>query len=225
MPYTSPPAWDKDNPAVILTINIVSSIAVTEFGFATFMNPKVNAVFKKILDAWTRYLLTPASASVLTTDGWLSKEAMSKLSEYLPAGETPTEQFKKAFVRPPNYDDKTWGFESWDNFFTRRFIDIDKTRPLPTLDDPDVIVNACDSRIYKINPEAKEDGKFWLKTKEYSLRMMLNDDEFAPRFYNGTVYQAYLSVWDYHRWHSPVNGIVRKVINVPGAYYAVPPDF
>ena len=46
-----------------------------------------------------------------------------------------------------------------------------------------------------------------------------------PRFYNGTVYQAYLSVWDYHRWHSPVNGIVRKVINVPGAYYAVPPDF
>lgn len=55
--------------------------------------------------------------------------------------------------------------------------------------------------------------------------MILNDDELAPPFYNGTVYQAFFDVWDYHRWHSPVNGTVMKVVNVPGTYYALPPDF
>ena len=221
---TSPPAWNKDaHPG--LTINhIVSSIVTTDFGFATFLNPKVNAVFKKILDAWTRYLATPESTSALTSHGWLSDAAMLKLSTYLPPGETPTERFKTAFVRPSNFADKTWGFQSWDNFFTRRFVDINKTRPLPT-EDPNVIVSACESTIYNIEPNATETGNFWLKGNAYSLRMMLNDDEFAPLFYGGTVYQAFLDVWDYHRWHSPVNGTVTKVVNVPGTYYALPPAF
>ena len=221
---TNPPKWNQDaHPG--LTINdIVSSIVTTDFGFATFLNPRVNAVFKKILDAWTRYLATPDSVSALTPEGWLSEDAMEKLAKYLPPGGTPTEQFKTAFVRPSVYLDKTWGFQSWDNFFTRRFVDINKTRPLPPPDD-NVIVGACESTIYNIDRNAKETGEFWLKGKAYSLRMMLNDDEFAPLFYGGTVYQAFLDVWDYHRWHSPVNGTVKKVVNVSGTYYALPPDF
>ena len=221
----SPPTWNNDaHPG--LTINaIVSTIVTTELGFATFLNPLVNAAFKRILDAWSRYLVTPDSTSILTTKAWLSDDAMGKLTTYLPPGGTPTERFKTAFVRPSNYPDKTWGFQSWDNFFTRRFIDIDKTRPLPTVDDPNAIVSACESTIFNIKPNATETGEFWLKGNAYSLRLMLNDDENAPLFYGGTVYQAFLDVWDYHRWHSPVNGIVSKVINVPGTYYALPPDF
>jgi phosphatidylserine decarboxylase len=221
---TSPPSWNK-NFLPGLTINhIVSSIVTTDFGFATFLNPKVNAVFKKIFDAWTRYLATPDSARTLTSTEWLSESAMQKLAMYLPPGNTPTEQFKTAFVRPSNWDDKTWGFQTWDNFFTRRFVNIDETRPLPK-EDPNVIVSPCESTIYNIEPNATETGNFWLKGKAYSLRMMLNDDEFAPLFYGGTVYQAFLDVYDYHRYHSPVTGTVTKVVNVPGTYYALPPDF
>ena len=225
---TSPPTFNKEDAHPGLTINhIISSIVITEFGFATFLNPKVNEAFKKILDAWTRFLATPKSSSVLTTDSWLSEEAMSKLSKYLPGedSETPTEKFQKAFVHPSNRSNKHWGFQSWDHFFARRFVDINETRPLPKDDDPDVIVSACESTIFNIEPNATEDGNFWLKGKEYSLRMMLNDDESAPLFYGGTVYQAFLDVWDYHHWHSPVNGIVKKIVNVPGTYYALPPDF
>ena len=222
---TTSPKWNQESAHPGLNINdIVSSIVTTDFGFATFLNPKVNAAFKKILDAWTRYLATPDSASVLITENWLSEDAMKKLAKYLPPGGTPTEQFKTAFVRPSVLLDKHWGFQSWDSFFARRFVDINKTRPLPPADD-NVIVSACESTIYNIDRNAKETGEFWLKGKAYSLRMMLNDDEFAPLFYGGTVYQAFLDVWDYHRWHSPVNGIVRRVVNVSGTYYALPPDF
>ena len=223
----SPPAWNKDSHPGLTINNIVSCIVTTDLGFATFLNPEVNAAFKNILDAWTRYLATPDSTKTLTTSGWLSDDAMSKLSMYLPteSGTSPTERFKTAFVRPPNFTHGTWGFRSWDNFFARQFVNIDKTRPLPVPDDPDVIVSPCESTIYNIDPNATETGKFWLKGNAYSLRMMLNNDESAPMFYGGTVYQAFLDVWDYHRWHSPVNGTVTKVVNVPGTYYALPPAF
>jgi phosphatidylserine decarboxylase len=224
---TSPPKWNQDSHPGLTINDIVSSIVTTDFGFATFLNPKVNAAFKKILDAWTRYLATPDSTSALTPEGWLSENAMEKLTQYLdlPSGGTPTERFKEAFVRPSPFPQKAWGFQSWDNFFARRFVDINTTRPLPKKDDPNVIVSPCESTIYNIDRKAQETGEFWLKGNTYSLRMMLNDDEFAPLFYGGTVYQAFLDVWDYHRWHSPVNGIVRKIVNVSGTYYAIPPDF
>jgi len=34
------------------------------------------------------------------------------------------------------------------------------------------------------------------------------------------VYQAFLGADNYHRWHSPVSGTIRKVDFVPGTYYA-----
>jgi phosphatidylserine decarboxylase len=60
---------------------------------------------------------------------------------------------------------------------------------------------------------------FWLKAQPYSLRHMLSG-HFVDRFSGGTVYQAFLSAKQYHRWHSPVTGIIRKMDLVPGTYYA-----
>ena len=160
---TSPPKWNQDSHPGLTINDIVSSIVTTDFGFATFLNPKVNAAFKKILDAWTRYLATPDSASALTPEGWLSEDAMKKLAKYLPPGPgtTPTEHFMTAFVRPSVFLDEHWGFQSWDSFFARRFVNINQTRPLPTVDDPNVIVSACESTIYNIDRNAKETGEFW----------------------------------------------------------------
>jgi phosphatidylserine decarboxylase len=31
----------------------------------------------------------------------------------------------------------------------------------------------------------------------------------AELFQGGTVYQAFLSALSYHRWHSPVNGVIK----------------
>jgi phosphatidylserine decarboxylase len=54
--------------------------------------------------------------------------------------------------------------------------------------------------------------------------MLNRDDTMAKQFINGTVYQAFLSPQDYHRWHSPVDGTIVKAEIVPGTYYAVLPD-
>jgi phosphatidylserine decarboxylase len=37
-------------------------------------------------------------------------------------------------------------------------------------------------------------------------------------FVNGTVYQAFLSPWCYHRWHAPVAGKLIKSYKLPGTY-------
>ena len=49
---------------------------------------------------------------------------------------------------------------------------------------------------------------------------MLNNDSLAKKFYGGTVYQAYLSAFDYHRWHTPVSGYILKTELVDGSYYS-----
>ena len=60
-------AWVQRN-VMGLIINNISCIVTTDFGFITFkfLNPKVNVAFKKILDAWTRYLATPDLTNTLT---------------------------------------------------------------------------------------------------------------------------------------------------------------
>ena len=50
---------------------------------------------------------------------------------------------------------------------------------------------------------------------------MLNNDPRAELFVGGTVYQAYLSAFSYHHWHSPVDGTIVRTKNVDGSYYSV----
>ena len=49
---------------------------------------------------------------------------------------------------------------------------------------------------------------------------MLAGDPFAEQFVGGTVYQAFLSAMSYHRWHSPVDGVIVKTTVIDGSYYA-----
>lgn len=65
---------------------------------------------------------------------------------------------------------------------------------------------------------------FWLKDNRYSLADMvassrLHNPAVLDQFVGGTVYQAFLNPWTYHRWHSPVDGTLIASYHVPGAYY------
>ena len=86
-------------------------------------------------------------------------------------------------------------------------------------DDDRVIVSACESTPYAIATSVKEDDTFWIKSQPYSLRHLLAGNHVAE-FIGGTVYQAFLSAENYHRWHSPVSGTVTMVRQIPGTYYA-----
>ncbi len=62
--------------------------------------------------------------------------------------------------------------------------------------------------------------RFWLKDEPYSLQDMLCDDAAVQQFVGGTVYQAFLSATNYHRWHSPVTGTVVRAYLLSGTHHS-----
>ena len=49
---------------------------------------------------------------------------------------------------------------------------------------------------------------------------MLAGDPAAGDFVGGVVYQAFLSAFNYHRWHSPVSGTILAARTVQGTYFS-----
>ncbi len=177
---------------------------ITRAGLAAFLSPKVNAMLKKVLKVWTEYLDSPASRSVLNTsdNGWLCPSALKTLQ-------------MDEFIHDPNAP--YFGFRSWNDFFIRQFKP--GARPIAEPDNNKVIVSACESTPFAISTHVKEHDRFWMKSQPYSLKHML-DGLFVNEFVGGTVYQAFLSPENYHRWHSPVSGTIKKVHHVEGTYYS-----
>jgi phosphatidylserine decarboxylase len=185
----------------------------TQAGFTAFLNEKVNQQFKMMLDEWHKFLTSPKSTYVLSTDpriGWFSEKAIAFINT-VAGGE-----FRDIFICSPN--ELSWGFKSWDDYFVRRFKP--GVRPVAAPNDDYIIVNACESAPYHIQHNIQASDCFWLKGQRYSLRHMMAEDEYYPDFVGGTVYQAYLSACSYHRWHSPVSGTIKKAYTIPGAYYS-----
>jgi phosphatidylserine decarboxylase len=180
----------------------------TPAGAAAFLNRKVNAQLKKILNEWAIYLRSADSRYVLSTNlhkGWFGKDAQAIMPGF-------DEEFKCDPKLPYH------GFSSWDDFFTREFKE--GKRPVASPDDDSVIVNACESSPYRIALDVKRRDKFWIKAQPYSLVHMLDGDALTEKFVGGTIYQAFLSALSYHRWHSPVSGTVVKTQVVDGSYFA-----
>lgn len=177
-------------------------------GYALFRDPAFNRHMKRVLNTWSGFLSGPHSREHLNTDapnGWFSAEADSKigLSQFLCDPEKPY-----------------WGFSSWNHFFTREFKP--DARPVAHLDDDKIIVSACEASPYNIEHDVKLEDSFWIKSQPYSLKEIFTAKEtaLAERFVGGSIYQAFLSAFYYHRWHAPVSGTVAKAYLVDGTYYS-----
>ena len=220
---TSPPGWnDKSHRVglVGLPINAVLDWPMgTPSGFAVFLDPEVNAMLRKVLNAWGEFLQSPQSAACLSEDrnGWFGSAGVSDLTAVGNVGSTD-HAFEELYVCDPSKPHH--GFESWDAFFTRQFRP--GIRPVAGPDDPAIIVNACESTPYNVAHGVRARDRFWLKGQPYSVLDMLAHDSLARHFASGTVYQAFLSALSYHRWHSPVAGTVVKAFVQPGTYYSEP---
>ncbi len=178
----------------------------TPMGLGAFRRPKINAMFKKILTEWAKFLNSPASRYVLNDgpNGWFSKKALKKIN---------IDEFKH------NPNAKYFGFKSWNDFFTRKLVP--GARPIYEPDNTKAIVSGFDCTIYKIASNIKKYSNFWIKSQPYSLMDMLNHEEkFADLFIGGDVFQAFLNPFNYHRWHSPISGTVIKAELVEGLYFS-----
>lgn len=190
-------------------------------GHAAFLDPDVNKMLKKVLNEWGRYLKTPDSAKVLGdhSAGWFSETGVKDMMEVANAPLKTDHKFEDFFVCP-DPSAKYKGFKSWDDFFTRQVNE--KARPIASPDDDSVINNCCESKVFNVARDVKLRDKFYVKGQPYSIVDMLAHDPLASQFAGGTVYQAFLSALSYHRWHSPVNGTIKKCFVQDGTYFSEP---
>jgi phosphatidylserine decarboxylase len=177
----------------------------TPAGFAFFRDPRVNDAIRNVLNTWSEFLSGPESLGVLndSPSGWKSADAQEAIG---------IDQYQY------DPDEEHWGFGSWNDFFTRRFRD--GQRPVDAPDDDRVIVSPCEATPYRIADGVQRRDDFWAKGEPYSVEELLAHDENADAFVGGTVFQAFLSAVDYHRWHSPVSGTVVRAFVEPGTYYS-----
>jgi len=204
---TMAPEYSPDAMVMLPLGAILDWTMATPAGFAAYRDGRVNAMIKKILTAWCEFLSGPDSRYVLndSPSGWQSAAARQAIG---------IEQFQY------DPDDKYWGFTSWNDFFTRRLAD--GARPVDSPDDDRVIVSACESTPYGLATDVQRRERFWIKSQPYSLHDLLAGDESVDAFVGGTVYQAFLSATEYHRWHSPVAGTIVRAFVKEGTYYSEP---
>jgi phosphatidylserine decarboxylase len=111
-------------------------------------------------------------------------------------------------------DAKEWS--SFDAFFTRGLRD--GARPVDK--DPRAIVSAADGHLASMG--GVDEASTWLvKGRPYRVAELLGDEEEARLYDGGLGCVIYLSPRDYHRVHSPVEGVLRRVRSLPGDYYPV----
>lgn len=223
---TTAPAWSEHAHGVGvvgLPMNALFDRPMsTPSGFGVFLDPKVNAMLKKVLNFWGSFLASPASAYVLGTDahGWFGPTGSKDLTTVANEASESDLPFEKLFVCDPTA--KNHGYNSWDHFFTREFRFDEGVRPVAAPDHPEIIANACESTPYNVAHDVKVRDTFWVKGQPYSVQDMLAQDVLAEDFVGGTIYQAFLSALSYHRWHSPVAGRIVKAYVKDGTYFSEP---
>jgi len=187
---------------------ILDWIMCAPSGFAAFRSPVLNAQLNRVLQSWNKFLSSTKSCTYLNVTppkGWFSPEA-----------------FKTIQLNNFQYDTSKpyWGFNSWNDFFIRKFKP--GVRPVAEPDNSKVITSGCESVPYAIEQNVKLSDTFWIKSQPYSLKDIFTapKSSLAENFVGGTVYQAFLSAYNYHRWHAPVSGTIADIYLVSGTYYS-----
>jgi phosphatidylserine decarboxylase len=212
---TALPRYDSNFMAALPFYTVLQPFMATFYGFYFFTDRAVRPFFDDILKAYHDYLETPASLAYLNDSfgNWLSADARRYLSldEYVYDPAAPH-----------------GGFGSWNEFFIRRFKDLDASRPLAPDPTGKVIISPVDGQVWKISRQVQREAAFEIKGEQYYLTDLLDEPADSPLlqpFVDGVAVQIVLMPFNYHRWHSPVTGTIRKVRTVPGYFFAQPaPD-
>lgn len=111
-------------------------------------------------------------------------------------------------------------YSTFEDFFTRAHKA--SSRPIFKQEDASYAVVAADSRVV-VYDSVSETKKLWIKGSDFSLTQLVMDTELGDRFQGGSIASFRLSPQDYHRYHSPVTGVVKLYRSMPGDYYQVDP--
>lgn len=110
--------------------------------------------------------------------------------------------------------------ETFNEFFYRKLKE--DARPVTNPNDPGTIVSGADCRMMAF-ASITEATKLWIKGREFSVARLLGEAyrEQATRYNGGSLAIFRLAPQDYHRFHSPVDGVIGPMTYIAGEYYTV----
>ncbi|QZT36924.1 phosphatidylserine decarboxylase [Halosquirtibacter xylanolyticus] len=111
--------------------------------------------------------------------------------------------------------EKLEDYKTFNDFFCRKI----KPSARPIDDD---FVSPADGKIlaFKNIRNVKE---FFVKGASFNLEEFLGSEELADKYKDGSMIIVRLAPKDYHRYHFPADGIIRKANDIKGHYYSVSP--
>lgn len=108
-------------------------------------------------------------------------------------------------------------FTSFNDFFIRKL----KLSARPIAKDSQIVLPA-DAR-YLFYPQIHLSDGFLVKGKKFLLPKLLQDEELAKRYEQGSMLIARLCPVDYHRFHFPCECVPSPAKEIPGHLYSVNP--
>jgi phosphatidylserine decarboxylase len=111
-------------------------------------------------------------------------------------------------------------FNTFNEFFYRKLKP--GARPCDDAHNPSVAVSPADCRMMAFDT-IDNATSLWIKGVEFTLPKLLDDTEAAKAYEGGSLAIFRLAPQDYHRFHSPVDGVITRVHSVKGQYYTVNP--
>lgn len=112
-------------------------------------------------------------------------------------------------------------FKCFNEFFFRKLKE--GARPVDSPANARVAVAAADCRL-TVFPSIADATRLWIKGDEFTLDTLLAHHERLSKHFAGcSMMICRLSPQDYHRFHSPVEGVVGERYDIPGTYYTVSP--
>lgn len=119
------------------------------------------------------------------------------------------------------YEDPS-NWHSFNDFFARR-LKSPEQRPVSSPDDNSVVVSPCDSTpqgVWNIdeNSNIVTEDKIAVKSRVFnSVRNLITPESpYCDEFAGGVFYHAFLNANDYHRYHFPLDGVIKEMRVIPG---------
>ncbi|KAI0073153.1 hypothetical protein K474DRAFT_1686324 [Panus rudis PR-1116 ss-1] len=114
-------------------------------------------------------------------------------------------------------------FKSFNEFFYRRLKP--DARPVDEPDNPYRLVSGADCRLMAFET-VTDATRLWIKGRDFSVHRLLGDayKHEADKYVGGALCIFRLAPQDYHRFHSPVDGVIGPMTFIPGEYYTVNPQ-
>lgn len=114
------------------------------------------------------------------------------------------------------YEDPS-NWKTFNDFFARH-LRSPKERPITEPSDPSILVAPADSKmqgIWAIDQNSQilvTDGLRIKSDRFLSVATLMGEESpYKDSFFNGTLTHTFLDIFDYHRYHFPIDGIIREV--------------